>query len=700
MKLSLKIFITFCFQILYGQELIPSDYNASIVINKDTLSTPFSGGFNRPLVQFIDWDNDSLLDLFISDGGLNIQYYEQDISNSELFILRNRTFSDLIIGLWYRFVDYDSDGDQDLIHSGISPVGEGVFPIFVYENINGKLNLRTDKLTDIEGKPMAVNSVVIPTFADLEDDGLEDLFFGTIAGTVTKYKNLGIRNNLPLFQFETNTFENIMIVWTPARGERHGANAIEFFDIDSDGDQDLFWGDIYQPSLFFLENIGTSTKPDIRDTLMTFQYPLIDPIYTSGFNVARFADLDNDGDYELFATVQSGIFGSETTDNFLYYENIGTKKASKFQHKTNRFLRGLDLGSASAPVFFDIDSDGDEDLFVGNEFNEKLSGLRGTIFFFRNSGDPDSTTFVLEDSTFFPELTGNNLVPAFGDLDLDGDVDAIIGDWNGRLYKYTNFGTPSSPNFIYEGEFFDLDTGVLAHPTLGDLDLDGDVDLLVGNSLGKIYYWENIGSLNAPEFTLKPLDLLKGKQIGLKTAPTMFDINKDGKKELVIGTDGGKLFTALENEGIWDFKEFDYTPYLGSKIIPALVDLNQDGKIEIVIGSLNGGLEIFHLEEFPLAVKNIASDDNKDEILMAFPNPFNSHLNISFKLNLNTNVDISLFDLLGRSVGTSLYKNFNEGYYSLKINPEDIPSGVYIIKARFVSSEESKLLLKKIMYIK
>ena len=157
MKLSLKIFITFCFQILYGQELIPSDYNASIVINKDTLSTPFSGGFNRPLVQFIDWDNDSLLDLFISDGGLNIQYYEQDISNSELFILRNRTFSDLIIGLWYRFVDYDSDGDQDLIHSGISPVGEGVFPIFVYENINGKLKFRTDKLVDYEGKPLAVN---------------------------------------------------------------------------------------------------------------------------------------------------------------------------------------------------------------------------------------------------------------------------------------------------------------------------------------------------------------------------------------------------------------------------------------------------------------------------------------------------------------------------------------------------------------
>ena len=211
MKLYLKIFVTLCFQTLYGQEAIPLDYNASIVINKDTLSNPFSGGFNRPLVQFIYWDSDSLLDLFISDGDLNIQYYEQDVFNHELFILRTRTFSDLLIGLWYRFVDYDSDGDQDLIHAGISPVGEGVFPLFVYENINGKLKFRTDKLVDYEGKPLAVNSVVIPTFADLDDDGLEDLFFGTIAGTVTKYKNLGLRDNLPLFQFETNTFENIMI---------------------------------------------------------------------------------------------------------------------------------------------------------------------------------------------------------------------------------------------------------------------------------------------------------------------------------------------------------------------------------------------------------------------------------------------------------------------------------------------------------
>ena len=78
MKLYLKIFVTLCFQTLYGQEAIPLDYNASIVINKDTLSNPFSGGFNRPLVQFIYWDSDSLLDLFISDGDLNIQYYEQD----------------------------------------------------------------------------------------------------------------------------------------------------------------------------------------------------------------------------------------------------------------------------------------------------------------------------------------------------------------------------------------------------------------------------------------------------------------------------------------------------------------------------------------------------------------------------------------------------------------------------------------------
>tara|TARA_B100000029_G_scaffold515266_1_gene621424 strand:- start:6580 stop:8679 length:2100 start_codon:yes stop_codon:yes gene_type:complete len=699
LKLIVKIIILLFFQILSGQEVIVPRNNTSIIINNDTLSNPFSRGFNRPLVQFIYWDNDNLLDLFISDSDFNIKYYEQDIANPELFVLRTRTFNDLIIGLWYRFVDYDSDGDQDLIHASIYPSDGGAFPLFVYENINGKLNFRTDKLLDFQGKPLTINSLVFPTFSDLDNDGLEDLFFGTIAGTVTQYKNLGLRDNLPLFRFETNTFENIMIVWTPARGNRHGANAIEFFDVDSDGDQDLFWGDIFQPSLFFLENIGTAENPDIRDTLMTFQYPLIDPIQTTGFNVARFADLDQDGDSELFVTVQSGVFGTELTNNFLYFENVGNAKSSKFQYKTNRFLRGLDLGSYSAPAFADIDADGDEDLFIGNEFNERLAGLRGTVFFFRNSGGSDSTILVLEDSTFFPELTGNNLTPAFADLDQDGDLDAIIGDWNGKLYKYTNYGSPSSPIFEYKGEFLGVDVGGLSHPALDDLDQDGDIDLLVGSREGNIFYWENVGSFNSPEFNLVSDDLFKGEQIGRKTAPTIFDINRDGRKEIVIGTEGGKLFLAFKNEGIWDFKEFDNMPYAGSNIVPSLVDLKKNGTIEMILGSLNGGLEIIKVQ-MPLTVANLNKENKKIENLMVSPNPFNSYLNLSFNLSTNSFVNISLFDLLGRNVDTILDETIDKGYYNFKVQPKDITSGIYIIKARIFSSIGSRILEKKIIYIK
>ena len=67
-------------------------------------------------------------------------------------------------------------------------------------------------------------------------------------------------------------------------------------------------------------------------------------------------------------------------NNFVYYSNKGSDTLANFVHERDNFLKVLDLGSASVPVFADIDNDGDEDLFVGNEFNDELPGLRGTVF--------------------------------------------------------------------------------------------------------------------------------------------------------------------------------------------------------------------------------------------------------------------------------------------------------------------------------
>ena len=413
----------------------------------------------------------------------------------------------------------------------------------------------------------------------------------------------------------------------------------------------------------------------------------------------RFADLDQDGDSELFIGVQSGVFGTDFKDNFLFYENVGSDTVASFIHKRNSFLKTLDFGSASVPVFADIDNDGDDDLFVGNEFNDELPGLRGTVFFLSNSGEQNMYLFNLEDSTYFPDLTGNNLVPAFGDLDSDGDLDAIIGDWNGKLYHYNNSGTSESAVFEYRGQFLDLDVGGLAHPSLGDIDGDNDIDLLVGNDNGKILYWRNIGTPNAPEFYLETEDLFKGIEIGFKTAPRIVDLDRDGNLDILIGTLGGQLFSAFENGGIWSTQEFKEIPFAGKQIAPAVTDLDGDGHFEMMLGSIDGGLQLFRLDN-SLGVKVVVPSPEKIKLIKAYPNPFNNHLTISFTVLSQGFVNFSIFDLLGQHRATIIDTRLDVGQYNFSWEAKNISSGIYILMMKNVIQSHPTSYSQKIIYMK
>lgn len=103
------------------------------------LETPFLGGFNQPVPQFVDWDGDGLLDLFILDEDGKIQFYRNGGSSSDpQFQLRTKWFQELNVGRWYRFVDYDLDGYVDLLCQT-----SGSADISVYQNRGDILELVT-----------------------------------------------------------------------------------------------------------------------------------------------------------------------------------------------------------------------------------------------------------------------------------------------------------------------------------------------------------------------------------------------------------------------------------------------------------------------------------------------------------------------------------------------------------------------------
>ena len=134
---------------------------------------------------------------------------------------------------------------------------------------------------------------------------------------------------------------------------------------------------------------------------------------------------------------------------------------------------------------------------------------------------------------------GRNTTPALGDLDADGDLDLIVGESSGTLNYYRNDGGPGSPDFVLvSDEFQDIDIGRRSVPTILDLDGDGDLDLAVGTEASGLLFYLNEGSAGEPVFVeTVPF----APAVPTFTAPVFVDIDEDGDRDLVAGGVGGGI---------------------------------------------------------------------------------------------------------------------------------------------------------------
>jgi hypothetical protein len=258
-----------------------------------------------------------------------------------------------------------------------------------------------------------------PVFADIDNDGDPDIFIAAYGGAINYYHNQTI-DGTPL----NNPFIGVDV----------GLNSVlAFVDIDNDGDLDAFIGE-QVGTINYYKNTGSNSNPIFSK--QTGSDNPFDGVDVGLYSALAFADIDNDGDMDAFIGEQYGIIN--------YYKNTGSNSAPTFSEQTgsDNPFDGVDVGSYSAPTFFDIDNDGDMDAFIGEQ--------DGIINYYKNTGSNSAPTFSEQtgsDNPFDGVDVGEHSIPTFANMDMDGDMDLFIGASDGTVKYVENTsgisGTPS-----------------------------------------------------------------------------------------------------------------------------------------------------------------------------------------------------------------------------------------------------------------
>jgi hypothetical protein len=461
--------------------------------------------------------------------------------------------------------DLNGDGDPDLV----SGANVGTFASF--ENLAGRLVARTGAANPLTGQD--IGSISTSVLGDLNGDGDLDLLSGELAGMFFYFENTGSAAS-PTFIARTGAAN-------PLNGQDVGNGSTgSLGDLDADGDLDLVTGSS-DGTLRYFENTGNATIPAFIP-----RTGVANPLNGQDVGLSSapaLGDLDGDGDLDLIAGETDGIFN--------YYENTGSAASAAFIARTgvSNPLAAFDVGSDSTPSLGDLDSDGDLDLASGEN--------SGTLFAFENTGSATSPAFVARTGAANPLAgldVGYDSAPAFGDLDGDGSLDLVSGDNPGTFSYFESFVRQMLPAFELTGAANPLngqDAGQNTASSLGDLDGDGDLDLIAGGIYGTFAYYQNTGTAVAPAFAATG-NPLAGQDVGFHAAPSLGDLDGDGDLDLVSGASDG-LFYYFENTGsaltpLFIARPAGSNPLDGRDVgfysSPSLADLDGDGDLDLVAG--------------------------------------------------------------------------------------------------------------------
>ncbi len=587
---------------------------------------------------FVDYDGDGDKDLFLfSDAATAadardeaVQYFENtgsgfiegsvaqfpsDLGYTEL--LDTTVAFEEFTG---NFVDFDGDGDLD---------------VFIGTDLDLRYLRNTDGVYEAvigDGDPFDTLNFdynVVPAFGDIDGDGDVDAILGSSTGLQYFLNDEGVLTDMGKLSIDGN--------------DSYASPLL--YDIDDDGDLDLLTGNKYGDMYYFENNDGTLTQ---KDHFLT-------SIVLDGYDRLAFADVDFDGDEDFVFGTSNGNLGVYSRDGGDYEE---------MPYNTLDIILPF---SGLAPEFVDFDGDGDEDLFFGVS--------AGSLVYYENrEGD-----FMLNGERF-PELFDSisSSIPAFADLDTDGDMDLLVGSYGDPLILYTNEDGSYMQVDSTANPFFGLSDQVNQAPALADTDGDGDMDLLLGNKLGTLEYFVN----NDGVYELMEESPFSGIEADGYSTPELKDSDGDGDLDLFLGGGDG-LVMAFENENgefvqlVGDDNPFGDLQFHDDAIF-ACSDIDGDGDLDAIVGN---DLEMaLFLENTSISV---ATDDRQDvsQETNVFPNPVMHTVQIEAPWN-NHQGKLEVFSMQGRLMYDRLFFGA-----AARFNLSTLPTGNYQL---LISNQERK----------
>ncbi|HEC77973.1 MAG TPA: T9SS type A sorting domain-containing protein [candidate division WOR-3 bacterium] len=512
------------------------------------------------------------------------------------------------------------------------------------------------------------------TFADFDLDSIGDVIAMGSYGTIFVWD---IQGNT-LTGWPVSYSENTPA--TPAIG-----------DVDGDGDMELIVGSWHH--LYVYNHDGT-------------QYPGWPRSYGT-FSSSTLEDLDSDGDMEIIYPGKGSVLYVFEADgsNFPGFPVTIPDSSPNY------------IGACSVA---DIDGDG---------FCEIVAGLNRPA----PSANPSKVYVWKSDGSIlsgFPVYTcGTVEAPVIGDLDGDGTKEIIAGAYcNGEhdsVYVWNNEGV-LEPGWPVEAQ-----ACLRSTPSLGDLDLDGDLEILIGGMdwvswRGQVYAFHHDGT------PVQNWPVSVGTGGNITSSPIIADIDGDTSQVEVIFK-GADTIYAFHADGtqVNGFPYFlDDQSMTPPKPTPAVGDLDSDGDIEMAFASVAGEIHFFDEPEqcFPdimlwtmyrhdcrntgfyysknTGIKSSGKIGKSSSIkLSCNPNPFSKTTVISFQCPLiseKEKITLSIYDLSGRLVESFRFTTDHLAPSTAVIwdgrddSGKKLSSGVYFL--RFETGEVS--LTKKLLLLR